>query len=277
MLRIHMDEIMNTGNIETLYRMIKLTGPSGNFYKGRDLKLQQLQDYKKQMDAVLNKISKKKQVHLVESCAGNCFLTFYLAWHYRREFPGRVRFSCVDRNGRLIEEARNTAAELGMDEIRFYTADVGEVALSEPAQVVYSLHACDTATDATVALGIAQHAKYILSVSCCQFTARKRMRGRSLSGMTEFAIFKERMTEMAADAMRGQLLTVYGYKPDIFAFTAPRNTGKNIMLRAERIPASNARSVRARERYADLKRLTGLEPELVNLLPAEEHTLINAS
>lgn len=257
--------------LNTLYNKIKLGNQQGKLYFGRDLKLRQLEDYKRQMDAVLRKISKKNKIHLVESCAGNCYLTFYLAWHYHQEFPGVIRFSCIDRNERLINEAEQTAKDLGIDNIDFYVGNVEDIRLSTTAQVVYSLHACDTATDATLALGIQNDARYILSVSCCQFSARKKLKGHPLTGITEFAVFKERLSEMAADSMRAHLLTQFGYRPDLFVFTAPKNTGKNVMLRAERTPLGPKKIEHAQKEYSRIRDLLGFEPELGRTVTIESY------
>ena len=258
-------------DVNRLYKAIKLEHEGGNFYPGRDLKLNQLQDYKKQMDAVLRKVSKKQIIHIVESCAGNCFVSFYLAWMYREEFPENIRFTCIERNERLMKEAKETAYELGLDNMSFISANVEEVHFTSPVHIVFSLHACDLATDATIALGVLNNARYILSVSCCQHTIHKKIKGHPLTAMTRHGIFKEQLAGMIGDTMRASLLTQCGYDADIFAFTANKNTGRNIMLRAKRTPVSPKKQEEACYQYEHFRMLFKTQPALQYMLKMNEN------
>lgn len=253
-------------DLNSLYKTIKLGHQGGSLYPGRDLKLNQLQDYKVQMDAVLRKVSKKQVIHLVESCAGNCYLSFYLAWMYKETFSGKIIFTCIERNERLMEEARKTAEELGLQNMSFIAADVHEVFFREEVHIVYSLHACDLATDATIALGVLNNARYILSVSCCQHTMHKKIKGHPLTAMTQHGVYKEMLASMVGDSMRGSLIALWGYKANIFAFTANKNTGRNIMLRGERTQVSGKQREEAYNHYENFRMLFKTRPALEELL-----------
>ncbi|MGL1892722.1 MAG: SAM-dependent methyltransferase [Spirochaetaceae bacterium] len=263
-------------NIESLYKAIKL-GHSGNkLYAGRSLKLKQLQDYKKQMDSILKKITKKSTIHLVESCAGNCFVSFYLAWFYQDEFPGIIKFTCIEQNERLMSEAKETAMKLGLDNMSFITSDVNKVDFKNSVSVVFSLHACDMATDYTIALGIKTNARYILSVSCCQFTAQNRLKPKTLSSATRHSVYKEQLTAILADSLRTEFLIKYGFKTDIFAFTSVKNSGKNIMLRAMSTPLSEKKKQDSLVSYNLLKSYFKNIPVIESLLEQYEKTKYRA-
>ncbi len=253
-------------NIEILYKAIKLSHAGNRLYSGRDLKLNQLQDYKKQMDSILKKISKKQTIQMVESCAGNCFLSFYLAWFYKNESNKNIHFTCIERNPRLMKEAELTAIKLGLTNMTFIASNVEDVKLDVPVHVVYSLHACDLATDYTLYLGVKTKARYILSVSCCQFTIQKRIKSHPLTSMTRHSVYKEQLTAMLADTMRAELLIKQGFKTEIFPFTSVKNSGRNIMLRATLTPISEKKKLNAFKNYQTLKELFNAEPELVALL-----------
>lgn len=257
-------------NINELYRAIKLGHEGNKLYSGRDLKLQQLKDYKKQMDAILKKVSKKQVIQLVESCAGNCFVSFYLAWHYREEFGSGIHFTCIERNERLMIEARETAKILGLENMTFLASNVEDVKFETPIHIVFSLHACDLATDYTLALGALNKARYILSVSCCQHTLHKKIKGHPLTSMTRHSVYKEQLTAMLGDTLRAELLITKGYKTDIFAFTSFKNSGKNIMLRATLTPMSERKIIEAKENYESLKSLFKGVPELQALIEREK-------
>lgn len=253
-------------NIDTLYKAIKLGHSENKLYAERALKLKQLQDYKKQMDSVLRNITKKNSIHLVESCAGNCFVSFYLAWFYQEEFPGIIKFTCIEQNERLMLEAKKTAEGLGLNNMDFIASDVNEVELKEPISIIFSLHACDVATDYTIALGIKNKARYILSVSCCQFTVQKSFKSKQLASVTRHSVYKEQISSILADSLRAELLTSHGYKTDIFTFTSVKNSGKNIMLRAMFTPINEKRKLDSEANYRLLKSYFKRIPVLETLL-----------
>lgn len=247
------------------FSIIKLASPNG-FYKEMDLKYFQLLDYKKQLDSVLKNITKKRTVYLTESCAGNCYLTLFLAYIYKQETDRDLHFTCLEIQPRLMEEAQKTAQKLNLDNISFITADVLTYEHRTKPDIIYSLHACNTATDATIYLGLKADARYILSVSCCQFSIKKQLKGHPLTAITKHGVYKDRLTDIIGDTLRALIIEQYNYKSDIFAFTAIKNTGKNIMLRATKIPKQNNRQVQAKEQFYDLQNIFNIEPELQNLL-----------
>lgn len=254
----------------SLYKAIKLAHEGERLYKGMDLKLKQLEDYKKQMDATIKKISKKQTIYMVESCAGNCYLTLYLAWFYSREYPGVFDFTCVERNGRLMEEANDTAKKLGLNNITFISSNVEDVCFENSVHVVYSLHACDLATDYTLALGVKLNARAILSVSCCQHTIHRNMKGHPLTRITQYGVYKEMIASMIGDTLRSELLTYKGYKSDIFAFTGIKNSGRNVMLRGIFTPISECKKQESLSSFNFLSSMFNTKPELCNLIDLKQ-------
>lgn len=165
-----------------------------------------------------------------------------------------------------MEEAKKTAQKLNLDNISFVTADVLTYTHEIKPDIVYSLHACNTATDGTIYLGLKADARYILSVSCCQHTIKKQLKGHPLTAITKHGVYKDRLTDIIGDTLRALLIEQYNYKSDIFAFTAIKNTGKNIMLRATKIPNQNNRLKQAEEQYKHLQNIFHIEPQLQKLL-----------
>jgi hypothetical protein len=104
----------------------------------------------------------------------------------------------------------------------------------ESVDAVYSLHACDSATDKTLFLGIRSRARAIFSVSCCQHTVKKQLRSHPYTGITKHSVFKDKITYMVADSLRALLVEMQGYEAGIFEFSSSRYTDKNIMIRARR-------------------------------------------
>ena len=120
-----------------------------NHKSGKDkvAKLEQILAYLEIMHAQLRKYSKKRDLVLIDSGAGNCYLSF-LVYHYYANLDGRrVTIHCLDTNARLMEKARKLALMLGFDKMYFHAYDIAEYMHPGRVDVVYSLHACDCATD----------------------------------------------------------------------------------------------------------------------------------
>ena len=130
---------------------------------------------------------------LVECGAGNCYLSF-LVYHYYSSIEKRpVVIHCIDNNERLMAKARELAGDLGFDRMFFHGRDIEGYRHEDRVDLVYSLHACDTATDKALHLGFANRARCILSVSCCQHTMKKGMRGGSFTGLTRHRVLKDKL------------------------------------------------------------------------------------
>ena len=67
----------------------------------------------------------------------------------------------------MIEFCNKTAQELGYGDLTFLTGDIADYE-STGADMVVTLHACDTATDYALINAVKWHSRVILSVPCCQ-------------------------------------------------------------------------------------------------------------
>ncbi len=147
--------------------------------------------------------------------------------------------------------------------MEFICDDIFNVDFKIKPDVIYSLHACDTATDMTIAKGILEDAKYIITVSCCQHTIRNRIKKHPLTSITRHSVYKERLVDMLTDSMRTLLLERKGYKVKIFEYVISRETPKNIMLRAVKVGTlSNKNYEKAIEDYRKLQNMFNVQPKL---------------
>ncbi len=216
--------------LNELFDKLKLNNKSG---KDKDAKIEQIIAYLEVIHSFTRKYSKKKTLVLIESCAGNGYLSMLVAYFYKYIDPRKIEIHCVDINAELMEKAQGTASEFGLN-MYFHAMDVQDYNPVSDVHAVYSLHACDTATDKTLHLGVKVNAKLILSVSCCQHTIKKEFRQKKLKSITKHSIFKDRFIYMLGDSLRSLLMEMNGYKTNIFEFVSSRYTDKNVMLRAQR-------------------------------------------
>ena len=105
---------------------------------------------------------------------------------------------------------------------------------SGAVDLVVTLHACDTASDAALAQAIRWQTQVILAAPCCQHEVAGLLSADVLPGMLGFGILKERFAALATDALRAAILERAGYQTQIVEFIDLEHTPKNLLLRAVR-------------------------------------------
>ena len=180
---------------------------------------------------------------VVDCGCGKAYLTLAL-YCYLTETAGigNVKVYGVDRRADVIEAARRMAAALDVaDKVEFVESDLAAFNV-EKADMVVSLHACDTATDEALAKGVEWRARHILSAPCCQHELQKRlaeMGGRAtgpaqiFGGLLRQSILRERLCDILTDSFRAMIMRILGFKTQVQEFVSAEATARNIMLRCE--------------------------------------------
>ena len=144
----------------------------------------------------------------------------------------------VESRSDLVQVTNRVACECrceGLDFVR------GEIAAYQPADkldVLIALHACDTATDDALALGVKNGAKLIVAAPCCHREMRPQMVSpHVLAPVLRHGILLEREAEAVTDGVRALLLEIHGYSARVFEFISHEHTGKNLMIAAEKLPS----------------------------------------
>lgn len=260
-------------SIYRFFRSINLMNQDNQPSRSKAEKIGQILAYLEVIRAQLKRYSRKRKLVLVECAAGNCYLSL-LVYHYYTQIEKRpIEIHCIDTNERLMQKTAELAQRLKFDNMVFHAGDIDSYRPKGRIDLVFSLHACDTATDKTLYLGVMGTARCVLSVSCCQHTMKKTMRGRACRGLTKHRVLKERLLYMVGDAMRALLLEMRGYRVDVIDFVSSRHTGKNIMVRAQRVGGANQNESTAE--YQQLKEAFNLTPPLEQYLYAGEQLTEN--
>jgi hypothetical protein len=135
-------------------------------------------------------------------------------------------------------------------------------------QVVIALHACDTATDDALALGLRAQSRLIVAVPCChhhvQAQLAKRQAPTPYTVLMQYGLLHQRMGDWLTDAFRTLILRLHGYKVDVIEFVGSEHTPKNLMLRA--VKTTNQPPAGLRAEYDALKSIWGVSPYLEQLL-----------
>ena len=127
----------------------------------------------------------------------------------------------------------------------------------------------------TIAKGILEQAKYIITVSCCQHFVRSQMKKHPLASITKYTVYKERLADMLADTMRSLVLEISGYKTSLFDYVPVSETPKNVMIRANKGACSKKRSQQAKFEYQKLKETFHVEPKLIEYIIQKGHPNFN--
>jgi hypothetical protein len=192
-------------------------------------------------------------VRVLDAGCGSSFLTFLLAWCFEKRWKKKALILGVDSNAALVEKSRRTAESLGLDEfLKFETADLREFRwedsfprifaqeLKRPNAVI-ALHACDTATDTALALGILQKADFLGVAPCCQGElARKWAKISSENFEGPFApVFanpnlRRDIAAHITDMLRVLLIRGAGYEVTTTEFVPSQHSPKNRLITAVR-------------------------------------------
>ncbi len=186
---------------------------------------------------------------VVDCGCGKAYLTLSLYFYLSRTVGvPNVRVVWVDRRADVVSSARRMAADLGVaDCVTFVECDLSEFDLksetgSDRADMVVSLHACDTATDEAIARGVEWRARYILSAPCCQHELQKRLAelgGRAdgpaaaFGGLLRQSILRERLCDILTDSFRAQILRILGFRTQVIEFVSAEATARNVLLKGE--------------------------------------------
>ena len=176
---------------------------------------------------------------VVDCGCGKAYLTVAL-YLYLTQVAGlrQVQVYGVDRRADVIAAAKKMVAALDLaGKVEFVESDLA--AFDPPndgrrADMVVSLHACDTATDEALAKGVEWKARYILSAPCCQHELQKTLADKgAFAGLMRQSILRERLCDILTDSFRAMIMRILGFRTQVVEFVSSEATARNIMLKCE--------------------------------------------
>ena len=248
--------------LNDLFFKLKLQDKNANSSLDKQVKIEQIIAYLEVIHAQFRKTSKKRKLVFVDSGAGNCYLSFLVYYFYSKIENRDIEIHCIDHNQKLMRSNTELAREMNFQQMCFHAMDIVDFSTEQKIDMVYSLHACDTATDKTMYLGIRSKAKIILSVACCQHSLD--LKASSLKVVVRYKSFRDKMLMMISDTLRALLLEENEYKVDIFDFVSSRYTDKNTMVRAKRTEFK--KQIDVQKEYKNLSKEFKMKPYLEELL-----------
>lgn len=197
---------------------------------------------------------------IVDVGAGKGYLTFALHEHLSHRLHKKPVTRGIEANAKLVDACNAVAAKCGIGALKFEAQRAESLAV-EPLDVLIALHACDTATDDAISLGIASGAKIIICAPCCQHELAPQLESRTtpLEGLLKYGLFKQRQADLVTDACRALLLEMQGYEVRIIEFVSTEHTAKNVMIAAVR--SDKVDRAAAADQYAQLAAFAGFQTQ----------------
>ena len=205
-----------------------------------------------------------RPLKIIDFGCGKAYLTFAI-YHYLHEIKGlNVKIIGLDLKKDVIEFCSRVAEDLHYDDLKFMIGDIADYT-NDSADMVVTLHACDTATDYALITAVRWNTKVILSVPCCQHELFSQIDNDLHQPMLKHGILKDRLTEYLTDGNRGLKLESFGYDVPMIEFTSLEHTSRNIMIKAVKKSGRNkddARSKKARRQYEQLRDFYNVKPSI---------------
>lgn len=225
-------------------------------------KYRQLNRFLEMVDDVLPFL-KNKTLHIVDFGCGKAYLTFAL-YHYLHLKGYELKIVGLDLKKEVVIFCQNLAKKLEFHDLQFLVGDIAHHNL-EKIDLMISLHACDTATDAALAKAINAEVPVILSVPCCQHELFSQIENTPLNPLLKHGILKERFSSLVTDAARAQILEIAGYRTQLLEFIDLEHTPKNLLIRAVKLEKPSNKE-KLLEAYQQFKKELNIIPSLEQMI-----------
>ena len=210
--------------------LLGLTTREGKVLADMQHKFKQICKYVEIVDGVMRNARLGDEVHIADMGAGKGYLTFALYEYLTSKYDKKIVMEGVEIRQDLVLKINDIIGKCGLKDFTFVENSI-ENYKPENLDVLIALHACDTATDDAILIGVRNNAKLIICAPCCHKQIRREMEksGRT-DAITRFGIFLERQAVMITDAVRALVLEYCGYKTNVMEFIEMEDTPKNVLL-----------------------------------------------
>ncbi|CAL7915365.1 Methyltranfer-dom domain-containing protein [Fusobacterium necrophorum subsp. funduliforme] len=244
----------------------------GRVYKHSYAKYRQINKYLEFIENTIKELQEKKwiekEIRILDFGCGKSYLTFALYYYLREIKKINFRIIGLDLKEDVMKHCNRIAKELGYTNLEFLTGNIQDFEELKEVDLVFSLHACDNATDYSILKALEMNAKAILAVPCCQHKFFYKINKNKKSPLFEtmnllgkHGIILERFSSLATDAYRSAFLELKGYRTQVMEFIDMEHTPKNILIKA--IYEGRVKNEeKKREEYQKFLDFLGIDPIL---------------
>lgn len=220
-------------------------------------KFKQINRFLEMVEDIIPKLNKDKTLQIIDFGCGKSYLTFALYHYLVNILELNVNIIGLDLKMDVINFCNELSQELNFDKLKFIHGDIKDYEGLFDVDMVVTLHACDTATDAALVKAVSWNAKVILSVPCCQHEFYNKIDNKVLEPMLNHGIIKEKLASLVTDSLRANVLEILGYDVQLLEFIDMEHTPKNILIRA--VKAKERDNTVTLAKYNKFKEFWGLE------------------
>ena len=268
--------ILNEGDKIDFLIELGLMSVEGKILKSSFNKFKQINKYLEFIDDVIEELKAKKlitnHINVLDFGCGKSYLTFAL-YYYLKNYRKDLTFSIVglDLKKDVIEFCNKLAKKLNYENLEFLNGNIKDYDKSKEVDLVFSLHACNNATDYSLEKALSLDAKAILAVPCCHHEFFEKVQKNknsefynTLKIMADNGVVLDKFATLATDSFRSLSLELCGYKTKMIEFIDMEHTPKNILIRAIKSKSSNLKEKLVE--YNKLKEFLGIKPLLEDLI-----------
>jgi len=210
-------------------------------------------------------LDKHNQLHIADFGSGKAYLTFAVHDYVNKNLGMNAQVTGVELRQNLVDLCNQTAKKLSLEGIKFEQGDVQHFA-AQDINIMIALHACDTATDYALNMGIRTGADIIMCSPCCHKQIRPQLKSPPLlAPLLQYGIHLSQEAEMITDSLRALLLEAQGYDTKVFEFISLEHTSKNKMILAQKRKATRDSSEILKQ-IADIKSFYGIQEHCLESL-----------
>ena len=267
--------ILNEGDKIDFLIELGLMSAEGKILKSSYSKFKQINKYLEFIDDVIEELKSKKlidnHINILDFGCGKSYLTFAL-YYYLKHYRKDLSFSIVglDLKKDVIEFCNKLAQKLNYENLEFLNGNIKDYDRTLEVDLVFSLHACNNATDYSLEKALSLNAKAILAVPCCHHEFFEKIQKNknskfydNLKIMADNGIALDKFASLATDSFRSLALELCGYKTKMIEFIDMEHTPKNILIKAIKSKSSNLKEKLIE--YSKLKEFLGIQPLLEEL------------
>ena len=268
--------ILNEGDKIDFLIELGLMSVEGKILKSSYNKFKQINKYLEFIDDVIEELKAKKlitnHINILDFGCGKSYLTFAL-YYYLKNYRKDLTFSIVglDLKKDVIEFCNKLAKKLNYENLEFLNGNIKDYDKSKEVDLVFSLHACNNATDYSLEKALSLDAKAILAVPCCHHEFFEKIQKNknsefynTLKIMADNGVILDKFATLATDSFRSLSLELCGYKTKMIEFIDMEHTPKNILIKAIKSKSSNLKEKLIE--YNKLKEFLGIKPLLEDLI-----------
>ena len=267
--------ILNEGDKIDFLIELGLMSVEGKILKSSYNKFKQINKYLEFINDVIVELKTKKlidnHINILDFGCGKSYLTFAL-YYYLKHYRKDLSFSIVglDLKKDVIEFCNKLAQKLDYKNLEFLNGNIKDYDRTKKVDLVFSLHACNNATDYSLEKALSLNAKSILAVPCCHHEFFEKIQKsknsdfyNTLKIMLDNGVVLDKFATLATDSFRSLTLELCGYKTKMIEFIDTEHTPKNILIKAIKSKSSNLKE--KLKEYNRLKEFLGIQPLLEDL------------